>query len=81
MLVRLGVLDDADPEDLEAVRGGLEHLVPKAKGAEFAELFAQEAEEICVPGPPDCPHCPLKADCPTGQEVLSKGPKNKPKPR
>lgn len=82
VLRRLKVVE-GDADDLEAVRGPLEHVVPKAKGAEFTDLFARHADAICVAGPPDCPHCPLNKDCPTGIENLSKKPepKAKPKPR
>lgn len=79
VLRRLGAID-ADEEDLSAVRSSVEHYVPKAKGPEFTDLLIQHAITLCVEGTPDCGHCPLKSDCPTGQEVLSK-PKPKPKSR
>ena len=87
VLRRLGVVEAADadaPEAPEAMRGTVEHLIPKAKDAEFTELFSVHAKELCVDGVPHCPLCPLKADCPTGHEVLAKKPaepKPKPKPR
>lgn len=81
VLRRLGVADaDAGPDDLEAVRGTVEHYVPKAKGYEFTEELIQHADAICVEGTPHCRECPLKADCPTGQELLAKA-KEKPKPK
>lgn len=75
VLGRLAVIDPADAEGEdgpEALRGSIEHAVPKAKDAEFTELFSLHAKEVCVEGVPHCPHCPLKADCPTGIELLSK---------
>lgn len=79
VLNRLGVIE-GEIEDLEATRGSIEHYIPKAKGPEFTDVFAMHAASLCVEGTPDCPHCPLKSDCPTGQEMLSK-PKAKPKSR
>jgi endonuclease-3 len=82
VLRRLGVADPGD--DLEAVRASVEHYVPKAKGYEFTEELIQHADAICVEGDPLCPQCPLKSDCPTGQERLAKAkakPEGKPKPK
>lgn len=86
VLRRLGVVEAGDDaESPEALRGSVEHLIPKAKDAEFTELFSAHARELCVEGVPHCGQCPLKADCPTGHEVLAKKPaaeaKPKPKPR
>jgi endonuclease-3 len=85
VLGRLGVIDpEADAEDREAVRATVEHYVPKAKGYEFTEELIQHADQICVEGTPHCPVCPLKGECPTGQELLAKGkaaPADKPKPK
>lgn len=47
VLYRLGVIDEEEPDDLEAIRGSLEHIISKAKGHEFVELFAEYAS-----GPP-----------------------------
>ncbi len=80
VLRRLGVAD-ADADDLEAVRASVEHYIPKAKGYEFTEELIQHATAICVEGTPHCPQCPLKADCPTGQELLAKAKETKPKPK
>jgi endonuclease-3 len=44
VLHRLGLLEDTG-EDLESIRGSLEHLVPKAKGVQFVELLSQMATE------------------------------------
>jgi endonuclease-3 len=74
--LRVVELDD----DNEAVRGTLEHYVPKAKGVEFTELFARHAAEICTPTP-QCSVCPLNKDCATGIENLSRKPEPKPRPK
>jgi endonuclease III len=71
VLRRLGVVEPGEPDSLEALRGSIEHVIPKARGAEFTELMSLHAKELCVDGTPHCPACPLKADCPTGQEVLA----------
>jgi endonuclease-3 len=76
---RLRVVED-DGDDKEAVRGTLEHYVPKAKGIEFTELFVQHGAAICTEVP-QCPACPLNKDCPTGIETLSKKAEPKPKPK
>lgn len=86
VLGRLGVVEEAEPDDLESVRASIEHVVPKARDAEFTELMSLHAKELCVDGTPNCPACPLKGDCPTGQEVLAAAKKPaegraKPKPR
>jgi endonuclease III len=65
---RLGLIDGAN-EDPEAARATLEHLVPKAKGPQFTDAVSQVAETHCWEVDPDCPGCPLRADCPTGQEA------------
>lgn len=73
VLRRLGVFDGDLSDDPESARASLEHHIPKAKGYEFTEEVIQLADQICVDGPPLCPQCPLKAECPTGQENLAKG--------
>jgi len=72
VLARLGVVEDVDPESLETVRGSVEHVIPKARGPEFTDLMSLHAAELCIEGEPDCPACPLKADCPTGIENVAK---------
>jgi endonuclease-3 len=79
VLRRLGVIEDADPESLEAVRGSIEHVIPKSRGPEFTDLFSVHAKEICVEKDPHCTVCPLKNDCPVGIEVTSKKTEAKPK--
>ncbi|MBM3983500.1 MAG: hypothetical protein FJ304_25165 [Planctomycetes bacterium] len=76
VLARLGAIDpaDVDPEDLESLRGGIEHVVPKARGAEFTELLSVHAKEACTEKNPGCAKCLLLGDCPAGQEFTSKKP-------
>ncbi|MFO0848938.1 MAG: hypothetical protein U0871_10360 [Gemmataceae bacterium] len=83
VLRRLGVLDADALDDPETARASLEHHIPKAKGYEFTEEMSQHADQICIDGPPLCPQCPLKGECPTGQENLAKGKAGdgKPKPK
>jgi endonuclease-3 len=81
VLTRLGVVEEAEPDSLEAVRGSIEHVIPKAKGPEFTELMSVHAKQLCVDGTPHCGQCPLKADCPTGQTVLASAKKPTRKPR
>jgi endonuclease-3 len=63
---RLGLIEQEDPE---AARASLEHLVPKAKGLQFTDTVSVIAEEHCWEVDPNCPACPLNAECPTAQEV------------
>ncbi len=83
VLTRLGVVEEVDPDALEAVRASIEHIVPKARGPEFTELMSIHAKELCVEGTPNCPACPLKSDCPTGHEVIAaaKKPEGRPRPK
>jgi len=65
---RLGLIDSTT-DDPEAARSTLEHIVPKAKGAQFSDAISQVAEEYCWEDEPRCQGCPLSGDCPTGQEI------------
>ena len=78
---RLGLLDDAQ-DDPEAARASLEHLIPKAKGAQFTDLISTLAGDNCD-DEPACPTCPLAGECPTGQDarVAPVATKSRPKPR
>jgi len=67
---RMGLLEAAT-EDAEAARASLEHLVPKAKGAEFTDAVANLAARYCWEEDPQCGNCPLHRDCPVGQETAS----------
>jgi len=75
-LHRLGVIEDEHPDDLEAVRGSLEHVIPKAKGHEFVELFAEYGAARRAGGP-DPLHGLVKPDDPPP----TKGKKAEPKPK
>jgi len=79
VLRRLGVIDEVDPDSLEAVRGSVEHVIAKPRGPEFTDLMSVHAKELCTEKDPNCPACPLKTDCPVGIENTSKKPDPKPK--
>ena len=79
VLRRVGVVEGADPESLEAVRGSVGHVIAKTRGAEFTDLMSIHAKELCVEKDPRCSACPLKSDCPVGIENTSKKPEPKPK--
>lgn len=64
-LRRLGVI--SDESDLELLRAGLEHHVPKAKGPVFAEALSVLARDYCWQDEPHCPACVMRSECPTGQ--------------
>lgn len=79
VLRRLGIIE-TDDEDPETIRGTLEHLVSKSSGPAFTDRISTLAATICREKP-KCPDCPLKADCPTGQDYGKKLPDPKPKPK
>lgn len=79
VLHRLGVVEDVEPESLETLRASIEHVIAKARGPEFTDLMSVHAQELCTEKDPNCAACPLKGDCPTGQENLAKKPDAKPK--
>jgi endonuclease III len=79
VLGRLGVVEDVDPESLEATRGSIEHVIPKTRGPEFTDLMSVHAKELCIEKDPRCPLCPLKTECPVGIENTSRKPEPKPK--
>ena len=68
LLRRLGLLEEEGP-DLEAVRAGIEHQVPKARGQAFVDLISSLAVENCHEEGPTCQACPLLQHCPTGQDL------------
>jgi endonuclease-3 len=79
VIKRLGLAEDEDnPEHL---RTSLEHYVPKAKGALFVEAISQIAADYCAENDPACGNCPLRADCPTGQDRGPAEGTRRPKPR
>ena len=71
VLQRLAILD-AEIDEWETVRGTLEHYIPKASGTDFTDRVAVFASTVCTEDRPHCEICPMKADCPYGQEVLAK---------
>jgi endonuclease III len=80
---RLGLLDDSQ-DDLEAARASLEHLIPKAKGAQFTDQISTVAEDNCWEDEPACPTCPMVSECPTAQDagvMPVAATKARPKPR
>jgi endonuclease-3 len=80
---RLGLVENGEDER-EAARASLEHLVPKAKGAQFTDLISTLAGEHCWEEQPNCPSCPLSHDCPTAHAsgYSSNGTtRSRPKPR
>jgi endonuclease-3 len=78
VLKRLGALEEEN-EDLEAMRGSIEHNVPKAKGSAFFEMLSLLADEVCLEDAPKCSACPLKDECPVGQERARSAPEPKPR--
>ena len=80
---RLGLLDDSQG-DLEAARASLEHLIPKAKGAQFTDQISIVAEDNCWEEDPACATCPMASECPTAQDagvMPVAATKARPKPR
>jgi endonuclease-3 len=78
-LNRLGVTEN--DSDLESLRAGLEHHIPKAKGPIFAEALSVLAADYCWTEEPHCSACPLRSDCPTGQERPAESRSTRLKPR
>jgi len=66
---RIGLVE-ANTEDVESARATLEHLIPKAKGVPFTDAISNLAEKVCREEEPNCPGCPLNADCLFAQENL-----------
>lgn len=79
-LKRLAVLDDTD-DDVESLRASIEHFIPKSKGPAFNEGLSRLAAEFCWAEEPSCGECPLRGDCPTGQNRKSEPRNTRLKPR
>ncbi len=80
---RLGLVDGAH-EDAEAARASLEHLVPKAKGAQFTDVMSCVADKYCHEEDPQCGACPMACECAFAQEQAVEPLANshrRPKPR
>jgi endonuclease-3 len=71
-VLRRLTLIEADTDDLEVIRGSIEHCIPKSKGPLFNELVSRIAAEHCFEEAPKCKSCALRTDCPTGQEILAR---------
>ena len=67
---RLGIID-SEADEVEAIRATLEHLVPKTKNQAFTDAISDLAERCCWEDEPNCAVCPLRAECPTGQELAA----------
>jgi endonuclease-3 len=83
VLKRLRLIDN-EQDDPEAIRAGLEHFIPKAKGPLFCDLISALADDLCFEEEPNCPECPLASECPTGLEMargIASGRGHRPKPR
>lgn len=70
-LLRLQVFDEE--ADLATQRAGLEHQIPKAKGATFCANLSGTAHEFCFEQQPQCGQCCFHDDCPTGLKHLQNG--------
>jgi endonuclease-3 len=66
-LRRLGLLE-GEHDELEALRGSVEHLIPKARAPLFNDVVSGLASDLCREEP-RCSSCPLCQDCPTGVEA------------
>jgi endonuclease-3 len=67
ILRRLGLLE-SETGDMEALRAGIEHHIPKARGWLFNDLVSALAEDYCWEEEPNCPRCPLAQSCPSAHE-------------
>lgn len=70
VLRRLGLTEE-DQEDWEVLQASLEHFVPKVRAPLFTELVSALADEFCLEDEPNCPECPLFAECPSRQEAVA----------
>ena len=59
VLHRLGI---SEPE-IPILRASVERAVPKNRGAEFADLIEDLANDTCIEGTPECPRCELRRIC------------------
>lgn len=77
-LRRLGLIE-GEGDTLENTRASIEHYVPKAKGPMFNDLLSLLAADFCHEEHPKCHPCPLRDECPTGQEYVRRTPETKPR--
>jgi endonuclease-3 len=47
-LQEFGIVEPGEPESMEALRASLEHMIPKASGIEFTELFSLHARDAAI---------------------------------
>jgi endonuclease III len=65
---RLKLTSRNTPEKIEQ---DLQQLVPREDWCLFSHLLIWHGRRRCYARTPDCPNCEIKAQCPTGQKVLS----------
>ena len=61
---RLGLTQRQDPEKIEQ---DLIEIVPKKDWVDFSHLLIHHGRKTCDARRPDCPACPVRADCPSKQ--------------
>jgi endonuclease III len=66
-LRRLGLLE-SDGADMEALRGSIEHQVPKSRGWLFSDLVSALSDQYCWEDDPHCGACPLAKECCSAHE-------------
>jgi endonuclease-3 len=54
-------------KDAEKVEKSLNELVPKAKWSAFSNTINIHGRRVCTAKKPQCPTCPIRHLCPTGQ--------------
>lgn len=59
VLARLGIGEMETP----SLRAIVERAVPKNRGAEFAELIEELANDVCKRESPECPRCDVRKHC------------------
>lgn len=60
-------------EDPEKVERDLMALLPPGDWAAFCHRMTWFGRRVCGARKPDCPRCPLRPDCPTGQGLAGAG--------
>jgi endonuclease-3 len=81
---RLGLVEAGGTAEADTARATLEHIVPKAKGAQFTDALSLLADEYCWEDEPNCPSCPMAGECVTAQDagaVSVAAGRSRPKPR
>jgi endonuclease-3 len=70
VLGRLGILDPENQSE-RAMQAYLERAVKQTLSLETHALLKRLGEDLCVPGLPLCPRCPLKGTCPSAPTFIS----------